>query len=413
MGTRVTKVRMGKGSDVGLARDHQEDDHGWLEPTDDPLKAQRKGNLYLVADGMGGHAAGEVASSLAVEIIPFEYYADPSTDVEESLRAAIKKANTRIREKAEEAGKEGMGTTVVCAVVRGDELYIAHVGDSRVYLLRDREMQQLTRDHSWVLEQVERGLLAEEEVADHPYRNIITRALGNKPDVEVDTQRLTLMERDILLLCTDGLSGVVEDEQIRTLILTNEDDPQAAVDYLIEMANTEGGPDNISAIVLRVDKVIPTPQKFIPERYKVPKPAPIERVVSIPRLRLGWLRTVIGLVGSAVIGVAVGLLIGNLLFPYMSIRNEYIALIATRYAQDHNLDWARLRLRLLDYPRERFMGGRSDEELAALVESVANEYGSAKWSQQQQKNALYMHKLVSALRGTPTPTPKPTPNSTP
>ena len=411
MATRITQVRTGKGSDVGLVRDHQEDDHGSLEPTDDPSKAQRKGNLYIVADGMGGHAAGEVASSLAVEIIPFEYYADPSTDVEESLKVAIQKTNSRIREKAEEAGKEGMGTTIVCAVVRGDELYVAHVGDSRAYLVREGVMRQVTRDHSWVQQQVERGVLTEEDVTDHPYRNIITRALGNKPDVEVDTQRLPLKEGDVLLLCTDGLSGMVEDELIRDLILANEDNPQAAVDYLIEMANAEGGADNITAVLLRVDHIAPTPEKYIPERYKAPKPVPITRVVSVPGLRPGWLRAGIGLVGSAAIGLAVGLFIGSLLLPYMPIRNEYISLVATEYEQDHSLGWARWRLRLLDCPKERRMGGRSDEEFAVLVESVANEYDSVQWIPQREKAAL--HNLASALRGTPAPTLTPVPTVTP
>jgi serine/threonine protein phosphatase PrpC len=262
---KLTKVSMGGKTDTGKVRRRNEDDLGWWIPSD-PEEARRKGNLYIVADGMGGHLAGDRASELAVSVITKAYYEDPSPDVETSLCYAIEAANTRIRDEASEMAKSGMGTTVVCAIIRGHELYVAHVGDSRAYLARGQAMQQLTEDHSWVEDQVRAGVISQEDARTHPQRNIITRSLGNRPEVVVDTQRRIIQEGDIILLCSDGLCGPVRDEEIQEAILNDE--PQAACDRLVDLANENGGPDNVTTIVLRIDEIATTSPELVPERYK-------------------------------------------------------------------------------------------------------------------------------------------------
>lgn len=246
------QLQVGAKKDIGRSRDHMEDDYGYVEPRNAQEEAT-KGWLYVVADGVGGHLAGDRASDLAVSIITHEYCRDSSPSVEESLRRAIEAANARIHHEAQEAEKEGMATTCVCVVVRDGKLHVAHVGDSRAFLIREGVMQQLTKDHSWVSEQVERGILTEEEAENHPYRNVITRSLGTNPEMEPDFTVEDLRDDDAILLCTDGLYEQVEGEQIRDVILANE--PQTACDLMIEMANTNGGSDNITAMVVRASDV--------------------------------------------------------------------------------------------------------------------------------------------------------------
>jgi serine/threonine protein phosphatase PrpC len=288
---RLTRVQMGEKTDVGRVRRRNEDDRGWWVPND-PYEAQRKGYLYLVADGMGGHLAGDRASELAVSAISKVYYEYPSTDVEESLCLAMEAANQRIHEEAMDSTKAKMGTTAVCVVIRGNELYIAHVGDSRAYLARGQAMQRLTQDHSWVEDQVRAGLISQEDARTHPQRNVITRSLGSQAEVAIDTQRRLLQQGDIILLCTDGLSGTVRDEQLQEIILSQE--PQAACEQLIATANENGGPDNITAIVIKVEALVPTPQELIPERYRaaaiplVEQTAVSARPATVPATKRLW-----------------------------------------------------------------------------------------------------------------------------
>jgi serine/threonine protein phosphatase PrpC len=274
---KLTRVSMGEKTDMGMVRRRNEDDLGHWVPSD-PEEAQRKGYLYIVADGMGGHLAGDRASELAVSIITKTYYEDPSLDIGDSLHYAIETTNARIHEEATERTKAGMGTTVVCAVVRGHEVYIAHVGDSRAYLARGQAMQRLTEDHSWVEDQVRAGIINQEDARTHPQRNIITRSLGSRPEVEVDTQRRIIQEGDVILLCSDGLSGPVADEEIQEAILSYE--PQEACDKLIGRANENGGPDNVTAIAVRIDEVVTTPPELVPERYKSLPAADASTLVS-------------------------------------------------------------------------------------------------------------------------------------
>jgi len=223
--------------------------------------------LYVVADGMGGHAHGEVASRLAVETIEeFIKLTSGDTDVtwpygiDESLslngnrlKTSIRFANQRLLEHARtSAGCEGMATTVVAVLVEGDVAEIAHVGDSRLYLVRDGKITRLTSDHSWVNEQVQSGVIDSEQARNHPLRNVVTRALGGRPDLEVDVQTLELRSGDRLLLCSDGLTTMLDDAEILSIVLGGEGGVDQT-DELIQAANESGGEDNTTAILLKVE----------------------------------------------------------------------------------------------------------------------------------------------------------------
>ena len=240
-------------TDVGRKRPHNEDNMAYVIPKDPQVMA-RKGALFIVADGMGGHAAGEVASEIAVDTISYSYYQDDSEDVATSLLQAIRRANSLIHQRAaENMLRSGMGTTCVAAVLRGNAAYIANVGDSRAYLIRHGQAKQVSQDHSWVAEQVRAGLLTEEQARSHAQRNVITRCLGTQSEVEVDVFAEQLEEEDSLILCTDGLSGLVGDEELRTIV--DQYIPQESVYHLVERANENGGPDNITAIVIHIQEV--------------------------------------------------------------------------------------------------------------------------------------------------------------
>jgi serine/threonine protein phosphatase PrpC len=240
-------------TDVGRKREHNEDNMAHVIPKDPQVMA-RKGALFIVADGMGGHAAGEVASEIAVDAVTNVYYQDDSDDVATSLLHAIKRANALIHQRAaENMLRSGMGTTCIAAVLRGNMAYIANVGDSRAYLVRGGQVRQISQDHSWVAEQVRAGLLTEEQARNHAQRNVITRCLGTQADVDIDVFPEPLDENDALVLCSDGLSGYISDDDI--LKTVEQAGPQESVYHLIEQANENGGPDNITAIVVRVLEV--------------------------------------------------------------------------------------------------------------------------------------------------------------
>ncbi|HWZ19845.1 MAG TPA: Stp1/IreP family PP2C-type Ser/Thr phosphatase [Ktedonobacteraceae bacterium] len=240
-------------TDVGRKREHNEDNMAFVIPKDSQVMAS-KGALFIVADGMGGHAAGEVASEIAVDTVSNMYYQEDSNDVTVSLLRAIRRANASIHQRAaENLLRTGMGTTCVAAVLRGNMAYIANVGDSRAYLLRGNQVKQISYDHSWVAEQVRAGLLTEEQARTHAQRNVITRCLGTQAEVDVDVFHEALHEGDSLVLCTDGLSGLVSDEELQRIV--EQFVPQESVYHLVERANENGGPDNITAIVMRVQEV--------------------------------------------------------------------------------------------------------------------------------------------------------------
>jgi protein phosphatase len=235
------RLRLGASTDVGRMRTNNED--SYLSET--PVAA--------VADGMGGHRAGEVASAIAMEELAALRGKGPWPNeraATDDLKQAIVRANRRIREAA--AGNRelnGMGTTLVALLEDGDSVHLANVGDSRAYLLREGELTQVTVDHTLVQELIDEGKLTPEDAERHPQRSMITRALGVDREVEIDLFTYKLQLGDRLLLCTDGLSGVLEPTQIRNVLLRVRD-PQKAADRLVAMANEGGGPDNITVIVV-------------------------------------------------------------------------------------------------------------------------------------------------------------------
>jgi len=207
-----------------------------------------KGYLYIVADGVGGHRAGNVASQMAVDLIRRAYYEDPDVDVVASLQRAIAVANGEIHRQAQSPAYEGMGATVVAAVVRGDELVVVNVGDSRAYLLRGSGLQQLTSDHTWVAERVASGLLSPKEAAHHDMRHVITRSLGAQPTVKVEVRSNRMLPGDRLLLCSDGVWEPVPEAEIPHLL--GRRPPQAAAAALVNRAVTAGGGDDATALVV-------------------------------------------------------------------------------------------------------------------------------------------------------------------
>jgi PPM family protein phosphatase len=206
--------------------------------------------MFAVADGMGGAKAGEVASALAVEAV--ENAADSAEPPEEQLAAIVRAANRRIYDLAvADETRRGMGTTLTLVKVHGDEITIAHVGDSRAYRMRDGELSQLTRDHSLVAELERSGQITAEAAEHHPQRSIITRALGPEPDVEVDTYTLTGRQDDLFLICSDGLTSMISDGEV-TSILRSAGSLEDAAEELVLAANQSGGKDNITVILFRL-----------------------------------------------------------------------------------------------------------------------------------------------------------------
>jgi PPM family protein phosphatase len=225
-------------TDVGRQRSANEDDFVLAPP------------FFAVADGMGGAKAGEVASAMATE--GFEGESDSGEPAEAQLARILREANRRIYDLAvADESHRGMGTTLTAAKVTGDEISLAHVGDSRAYRMRDGELEQLTKDHSLVAELERSGQITAEAAEHHPQRSIITRALGPEPDVEVDTYTLTGREGDLFLLCSDGLTSMISDEEIGS-ILRSADSLDAAADTLVRAANQSGGKDNITVVLFRV-----------------------------------------------------------------------------------------------------------------------------------------------------------------
>ena len=209
--------------------------------------------VYAVADGMGGAQAGEVASRIAAEA--FEPGLGAGASPERQLKRIVQNANKRIHELAQDdALRAGMGTTLTAAVIGDDEVSLAHVGDSRAYRLRDGELKRLTSDHSLVEELRKSGRLTDAQAEDHPQRSIITRALGPEPDVDVDTMTVPAKDGDVYLLCSDGLTTMLDEKRIKE-ILTEAGDLRGAVRKLIQEANASGGRDNITAVAFRVEVV--------------------------------------------------------------------------------------------------------------------------------------------------------------
>lgn len=207
-------------------------------------------NLFIVADGMGGHNAGDYASKLAVETMVEEIAMSAEREPEAVLRMAVERANAMVNGSAKKAPElEGMGTTVVAASCDGRNLSVANVGDSRLYVVGGHEIRQVTRDHSWVEDMVRSGGMGREEARNHPDKNIITRAIGAEESVKTDFFSVTLREGDMILMCTDGLTNMLNDEEIR-MVLDGARDIVEKAEELVRRANENGGRDNISVILI-------------------------------------------------------------------------------------------------------------------------------------------------------------------
>lgn len=238
-------------SHIGQIRQRNEDAMGYLEPSE-PQVLDRKGTLFIVADGMGGHRGGEIASQLAVDTVLEAYYASTESDPARALDFAFKKANGVIIEKSRtDVSLYGMGTTCTALVMRKDEGFYAHVGDSRAYLFRGGELTQLTEDHSLVGEMVRSGILTDEDARRHPRRNVITRSIGTHEDLFVDLSAapLRLIDGDVFVLCSDGLTSLVAQNELKAALASNP--PRKACEALVDLANEHGGKDNVTVQIVK------------------------------------------------------------------------------------------------------------------------------------------------------------------
>jgi protein phosphatase len=239
-------------TDKGCVREINEDSGCFVNPSD-PAQLKSKGVLLIVADGMGGHSAGEVASGMTVELIPRLYYESNGVEPQAALKAAVEETNRRIHAAAEEdEEKHGMGTTCTTLAILEGQAFAAHVGDSRLYMLRDGKIYLLTEDHSAVMEMVKLGLITQEEARTHEDKNVILRALGTSPEVEVATLKpFALRTGDQYLLCSDGLYDLVPDDEIERELAAAED-IHAAGERMITLAKARGGHDNITVGIVSI-----------------------------------------------------------------------------------------------------------------------------------------------------------------
>jgi serine/threonine protein phosphatase PrpC len=239
-------------TDIGMIRAGNEDN---FYADANPFRG-----LFIVADGMGGHAAGEVASEMAVQIVTRELAGVRSVKEEgvvDRVAQALRTANQAIFARTlQEVDKQGMGTTASVLLLAGTQYLIGQVGDSRVYLLRDGQLRQITKDHSYVQEQVDAGFLTPEQARYHPYSNVITRCVGASESVEPDVYIGDVRAGDVFLVASDGLTGMVDDRRLQQLLLSRAS-PGRLVDALISEANGRGGLDNITAIVVQVTSLEP------------------------------------------------------------------------------------------------------------------------------------------------------------
>ena len=264
----LATIKFGAKTDLGRIRENNEDKFDFFEP-EDPAVLATKGSFYGLADGMGGHSAGQIACELALKIIIRQYYANPSPDTHASLRRAIEEANSLIYDTAQMmTDRNGMGTTLTTAIVREDMLTIAQVGDSRAYLIRNGEIAQISEDHSWVAEQVRIGAMTLEEAESSPFRNIITRSIGTSSSVEADITTHELHEGDILILCSDGLTGHVDPTEI--LSACTQHSPSIAATRLVEEANERGGRDNVTVVIVSIRALVPFSQPEIAHDIEEP-----------------------------------------------------------------------------------------------------------------------------------------------
>lgn len=246
-------VAVGAASSMGRVREINEDAYAFFTPDEEHVVASR-GALFAVADGMGGHAAGQIASETALDALIESYYQRMDSSPQEALRDAVERANRAVYSESQaRPNLTGMGTTLTAAAFVEGRLAYAHVGDSRGYMLRRGELSQFTTDHSWVAEQVHGGAMTEDEARQSPRRNIITRAIGLEQQVEADVDSFQVAGGDIVLLCSDGLVEHVTEPEIRDALANYN--PSAAARLLVYLANEGGGTDNTTVVIVRVEQV--------------------------------------------------------------------------------------------------------------------------------------------------------------
>lgn len=352
------KLTIGAKTDVGRVREANEDSFVADAP------------LFAVADGMGGHIAGDVASATAVEVL--QKAADQiSASDPDSLVRVLQDANEAIFDKAASDPKlHGMGTTCTLVLIDGSTAQIAHVGDSRAYLLRNGELSQITEDHTLVGRMVSEGRLSREEADHHPQRSIITRALGVDSNVDVDVLSLELAEGDRLLICSDGLSSMIASDEI-SAVLAGEDAPQAAADHLVDSANAAGGEDNITVVVIDVGEGTGT--GTAPSTSHVADAGPrattdpsadtgYHRAVEIAPVRRTWRRRIV-----VVLGIVVLLLGGGF--------------AAARYALDNS-----------------WFVGVSDDGRVAIYKGIRDEVAGFNLAEEAETSSLELERLPEFKR---------------
>ncbi|OFZ21309.1 MAG: hypothetical protein A2X94_07620 [Bdellovibrionales bacterium GWB1_55_8] len=243
------RFSVGYATDVGRKRAQNQDS----------FAAVPELGLFIVADGMGGHRGGETASAMVADVVPAKMKAaagNTKQDPHDALAESIKSANAAIHKRAaQDPSLQGMGTTTTALLFRNESLIIGHVGDSRCYFFRPSSIWQITRDHSLVQEKLRAGLITREQAKTDRMKNVITRSVGYEPGVEVDLYDMPVLPGDVFLLCSDGLSGMVEDGQILETVqkcVIDGNDPKRAVDELVDMANRNGGDDNVTVVIIKV-----------------------------------------------------------------------------------------------------------------------------------------------------------------
>jgi PPM family protein phosphatase len=245
-------VELARLTDVGCHRQNNEDSYGYWEPADDAQFAAM-GRLAIVADGMGGYEGGQIASRAAVEVFTESYAASTEMDPQQRLLDALNRAHQSIQQKAKADPRlHSMGTTCTALALLNDRLYFVHVGDSRLYLLRDRKLEALTHDHTLIARLLENGVIRPDQAQDHPQKNVLTSALGVAAEMEVDSPAspLPVLKGDVLMMCTDGLWGQMNSREIEQVLASQP--PGAACRALVQLAKERGGPDNITLQILRV-----------------------------------------------------------------------------------------------------------------------------------------------------------------
>lgn len=248
---RILQLSIGCKTDLGRVRENNEDKFEYYVP-DDHAALASKGCIFLVCDGMGGHAAGQIASELAAKTFIDVYLHHPSAEAPSGLAAAVKAANRFVLDVARAVpSRRGMGTTLSALILAQHGGYTVQVGDSRIYRLRDGVLSQLTHDHAWVDEAIRRGELPPEAADDHPYKHVLTRAVGTEDSVEPDIEEIDVKPGDVYLLCSDGLTNHVPDAAIEEVLAKNG--PGEAAWKLVGKALYDGGSDNCTVLIVRVD----------------------------------------------------------------------------------------------------------------------------------------------------------------